>query len=47
MFWKCELCWPLLYKQESSVDSSCSNLTFGVGEPEIIYPDERVTSQGQ
>lgn len=47
MLWKCELCWRLLYKQEHSMDSSCSNLTFGVGEPEIIHPFKRVTSQGQ
>lgn len=29
MLWKCELCWPLLYKQAHSVDSSCNNPTFG------------------
>jgi len=28
------------------VDSSCSNLAFGVGEPEVIHPSERVSSQG-
>lgn len=40
--WECELWWPFRYNQECSMNSSCSNLTFGAGD----YPDRKISSQG-